>query len=324
MNKARFTAIPAARSAANVLRVRLVLVFTVLAITCLSGIFAGAAYLTFEPKYVDVYEPVPLARSEATVVAEAFMNGTLYSVSVTANMVETFESLKFTKVDKVGPIVWSGFERKTSIVATADTHMVELHKFLYMRPVSSVAANGEILESVQLMSLRVLMYIPKVAGDGSNSLPVPDPRFPPALAALPSIEAEEIFRLGQVVDYSEFNMDPAQEVSDIAVVWANHWAQGDNLGLKKVSGDADVKVTQYRFLGGYTVNSLTILGILANTTNTVNLLRIRIVLTGANGSILSTDMDITVTEANTGLPKVSGWGPAGSGVLALEDIRLGS
>ena len=320
MNKARFTAIPAARSAANVLRVRLILVFTVLAITCLSGIFAGYAYLSFEPKYVDVYEPVPLARAEATIVAEAYMAGSMYTVSVTDNMAKTFANTKFTKVDKVGPLVWSGFERKNSIVESVDTDIVELHKYLYMRP-TTVVVNNQTLESVQLMSLHVLMYIPKIE---IAKQWVPDPQYPPALAALPSIATEEIFQLAQVLDYSSKNTPPTQAVSDMILVWANYWATGDSSGLKKVSGDADVNITSYRSLGGYTVDSLTVLGLLQGRGGTINVIRARLVLVSANGSILTTDMDITVTKANTGLPEVSGWGPAGSGVLELEDIRLGS
>ena len=320
MNKAKFTAIPAARSAANVLRVRLILVFTVLAITCLSGIFAGYAYLSFEPKYVDVYEPIPLARAEATIVAEAYMNGSMYTVSVTANMAETFANTKFTKVDKVGPVVWSGFERKNSIVESMDTDIVELHKFLYMRP-TTVVVNNQTLESVQLMSLYVLMYIPKIEIDMQW---VPDPQYPPALAALPSIATEEIFQLAQVLDYSSKVIPPTQAVSDMILVWANYWAAGDSPGLKKVSGDADINITNYRSLGGYTVDSLRVLGLLQGRGGTINVIRARLVLISANGSILTTDMDITVTKANTGLPEVSGWGPAGSGVLELEDIRLGS
>lgn len=320
MTKAKFTAIPAARSAANVLRVRLILVFTVLGITCLSGFFAGYAYLSFEPKYVDVYEPLPLARAEATVVAEAYMNGSMYAVSVTANMVETFTNTKFTKVDKVGPLVWSGFERKNSIIQTIDMDMVELHKFLYMRP-TTIIENNQTLESVELMSLHVLMYIPQLLVAEQW---IPDPQYPPALAALPSIATEQVFQVPQVLDYSSGDVSPSQEVSDTLLLWANYWAAGDSSGLKKVSGDADVNITKYRSLKGYTVDSVMVLGLVEGRGKTINVIRARLVLTSANGSILTTDMDITVTKANTGLPEVSGWGPAGSGVLALEDIRLGS
>ena len=320
MTKARFTAIPAARSAANVLRVRLILVFTVLTITCLSGLFAGYAYLSFEPKYVDVYEPLPLARAEATVVAEAYMNGSMYAVSLTANMAKTFADTKFSKVDKVGPLVWSSFERKNSIIRSVDTDMVELHKFLYVRP-TTIVENDQTLESVELMSLYVLMYIPQIYVDEQW---VPDPQYPPALAALPSIATEEVFQLAQVLDYSAEATPPSKEVSHMLLIWANYWAAGDSSGLKKVSGDSDVLVTRYKSLKGYTVNSFDVLGLVQGGDGTINVIRARLVLGGANGSILITDMDITVTKANTGLPEVTGWGPAGSGVLALEDIRLGS
>jgi len=314
VNKARFTAIPAARSSAKVLRIRLYLVFTVLGITCLSGIFAGYAYLSFEPEYVDVYEAVPLARAEATVVAEAFMNGTMYSVSVTGNMKATFAQTKFSKIDKVGPIVWAGFERKNSIIPSVDTHTVELHKFVYVRPVTTVV-DGQSFESVQQMTLHILMYIPLY----NNT----DVRYPPALAALPSINSAEIFQVDEIVDYSDKATSLSTEVLAKLEAWGKYWAEGDQTGLKEVAGDDDRRFTRYAHLGGYTMDSLKVMGVAVGRGGTINVVRTRIVLLGANGSILSTDMDVTVTKADTGLPEVVGWGPAGAGVLALENVRLG-
>jgi len=312
VNKARFTAIPAARSSAKVLRIRLFLVFTVLGITCLSGIFAGYSYLSFEPEYVDVYAAVPLARAEATVVAEAFMNGTMYSVSVTENMAATFAETKFTKIDKVGPIVWAGFERKNSIIPTVDTHTVEIHRFVYVRPITTVV-DGQSFESVQQMTLHILMYIPLYV----------DVRFPPALAALPSIGSGEIFQVGETLDYSDKETSLSTEVVVKLEAWGKYWAEGNQAGLKEVSGDDDRESTRYAHLGGYTLDSLEVMGLVVGRGGTINVVRARLVLIGANGSILNTDMDVTVTKADTGLPEVVGWGPAGAGVLALEDVRLG-
>lgn len=309
----RFTAVPAARSAANVLRARLILVFSVLTLTCLSGVYASYSYLTFKPEYIDVLSAVPLAKSEATLVAQAYMDGTmpnlLYSVSVTSNMVDVISKYNFTKIEYVGPIVWSGFVRKDSIFA-GDGMKVEIHEFRYMSPVSSVV-DGVTTMSAKLMSLNVLMYI---SGDSL---------YPPALGALPSVGSEQTLRqIQEVLDYSVNSASLPAPALERINLWAKAWAGNDESTLKAVSGDTDVQTVNYNSVGAYSLESVTVLGATANADATIYVVRARVSLIGANGSILITDMDLTITRADTGLPNVSGWGPAGSGYLELDSVRV--
>jgi hypothetical protein len=146
----------------------------------------------------------------------------------------------------------------------------------------------------------------------------------PVVAARPFMEPAVYADLAIVADYTDSTLStalPAPAVGQLRA-WGDAWARDDSQQLKLLTGDQTPNV-RYVGLGGYVLDEMRVISALDLGDDSF-LVRIRIVLGSANGSILEMDMDLTVTSASSGLPKVSGWGPAGSGLRTTADVRVSS
>jgi hypothetical protein len=301
------TAVPAARSRAATLKLRFALLFSTLVLAAFSGIFAAVAFINYEPPVVDITENVPRGRAVAELAAESFLSAGPLPVPSLGQPLPTGQD---PAVEVFGPITWNSFTRST----LPSGEKVESHRFLFYRTIrsgGSVAEDGAILNQrveYELMELTVLVAVPS-KGD-------------PALAARPFFTpAEYVLPEGFVADYTDQDIESLpQPATDQITAWATAWAEDDYERLKLMTGDTAPKV-RYRGLGGFTVTAVNIYSALP-VLEDAYLVRARVVLESANGSRLEMDMDLTVTEASTGLPKVSGWGPAGSGVRRPADVRV--
>lgn len=302
----RLTAVPAARSKAAVLKVRFWVILGGLLFSAAVGLFAAVSFLTFEPAVVDVDD----AKPQGLAVAELAANDFLYGGGFSVPQVPGQDSPEGSSVDVAGPLVWDGFTR----YALPNGTPVEAHRFLFHRALRSggtTGPTGEVVDqdvAYQLMELSVLVAVPLDTN--------------PVLAARPYMSPAVYSDAELVADYSDFELAaplPSGAAEQIGS-WGKAWAEDDAEKLKLLTGDLTAGV-RYVGLGGYSFAEIRVLSS-SEFAEDSYLVRVRIVLTGANGSILEMDMDLTVTAASTGLPKVSGWGPAGSGLRTPADVRV--
>lgn len=304
----RLTAVPAARSKAAVLKVRFWAILGALLFAASVGIFAAVSFLTFEPAVVDVEASKP----RGLAVAELAANDFLFGGTLPVPEVKDQNPAPGSAVVVVGPVVWDRFTRSTF----PNGIEFESHKFLFHREVrapSTTTGSGEVVEgalTLQLMELTVLVAVPVDVN--------------PVVAALPYMVPAVYSNLAIKADYSDSELVkslPAPAVAQLRA-WGESWAKDDAQQLKLLTGDQTPNV-RYVGLGGYTLAEMRVLSSLEFGQDSF-LVRVRLALRSANGSILEMDMDLTVTSASSGLPKVSGWGPAGSGLKTPADVRVSS
>jgi hypothetical protein len=299
----RLTAVPAARSRAAVLKVRFWAVFGALVFSSAVGIFAAVSFLTFKPPVVDVDATKPLGLAVAELAAHDFVTGGALRLPTVPGQDPT----QTAPIESTGPLAWQGFSRYRLPNGTP----VESHRFLFYRtvqPATPPPTGASVRPVYQLMELSVLVAVP--------------PDTNPILAARPYMEPAVFADAELVTDLTDFRL--AAPLPDTALdqirSWAQAWAADDSEKLKLITGDQTARV-RYVGLGGYSLAEIRILSA-AKFADDTFLARVRIVLGGANESILEMDMDLTITAASTGLPKVSGWGPAGSGLRTPADVRV--
>lgn len=304
----RLTAVPAARSKAAVLKVRFWSILGALFFAAGVGVFAAVSFLTFEPEFVDVEAAKPRGLAVAEIAAHDFLFGGTLAVPEVAGQNPAVGSAVLV----AGPVVWDRFTRQTFPNGVP----VESHKFLFYRELrepSSTTSTGEVVEgkaTFQLMELTVLVAVPTDVN--------------PVVAARPHMVPAVYSDLAVKTDYSDSSLVaplPSPAVNQLRA-WGEAWAKDDSQQLKLLTGDQTPNV-RYVGLGGYTLAEMRVISALEYEADSF-LARIRLALRSANGSILEMDMDLTVTSASSGLPKVSGWGPAGSGLRRPADVRVSS
>jgi hypothetical protein len=304
----RLTAVPAARSKAAVLKVRFWAILGALFFSAAVGIFAAVSFLTFEPEIVDVEASKPRGLAVAELAAHDF----LFGGTLTVPEVQGQNPAPGSAVDVAGPVVWSSFTRSTFPNGVP----VESHKYLFHREIreaSTTTSTGEVIEGAvtfQLMELTVLVAVPTDVN--------------PVVAAMPHMVPVVYSDLAIKTDYSDSSLVQSLPASAVAQLraWGESWAKDDSQQLRLLTGDQTANV-RYVGLGGYTLAEMRVISALEFGDDSF-LVRIRIALRSANGSILEMDMDLTITSASSGLPKVSGWGPAGSGLRTPADVRVSS
>jgi hypothetical protein len=302
----RLTAVPAARSKAAALKIRFWVLLAALLFAAGAGVFAAVSYLTFQPPVSDPAAGEPLGLAIAVISAEEF----LAVVGLPLPDAGLRASGTATGVPHAGPLAWGGFVR----FSIPNGLPMESHRFLFNREIRTpggMSASGELLPDTveyQLMTLTVLVAVPA----GSN----------PVLAALPYMAPANYPDLEIVADYSDSNLAKALPTPAVAQLraWGEAWAADNSTQLRLLTGDQTSGV-RYVGLGGYSLREIRVLSAL-EIGKDLYLARIRVVLRGANESILEMDMDLTITAASSGLPKVTGWGPAGSGIRTPADVRV--
>lgn len=304
----RLTAVPAARSKAAVLKVRFWAILGSLLFSAGVGIFAAVSFLTFEPEIVDVEASKPRGLAIAKMAAHDFLFGGTLAVPEVSGQNPAVGSA----VAVAGPVTWDRFTRQT----LPNGVPLESHKFLFYRELrepSTTSSTGELIEGIvtlQLMELTVLVAAPTDV----NPVVAARPYMTPALYSDLAIKA----------DYSDSSLIaplPSPAVNQLRA-WGEAWAADDAQQLKLLTGDQTSNV-RYVGLGGYALAEMRVIAALEYEADSF-LVRVRLALRSANGSILEMDMDLTVTSASSGLPKVSGWGPAGSGLRKPADVRVSS
>lgn len=295
----RLTSIPAARSPASVLKVRLYLVLGGLLLAAAAGLFAAFSWLTYQPPAVKLEDAVPRGQGLASIVAEAFLRGESLPVPVAADVPELPDdavSLPHT------PVEWTGFKRGV-IAGTVS----ELHTFLFYR-VEGQAPNT----TKTLYQLNVLVAFTD--------------RGTAVLGALPSFQPVIATNLNKSTVYtpdSADNLAPSQ--TEAIKTWSSAWAKNDSAGMAASAGAPP----GFRYLGlggfestGVKVLSVTPLNPQSPSADQNFVVRSRVSLLSANGFKTSMDMDLLLKGAGDSRTYVLAWGPAGTGQPKEENVRV--
>jgi len=298
----RLTAIPAARSSAAVLKVRLILVLGSLLLAAGAGIFAAYSYITFTPPQVNPDSFEPRGQGLASMVAVAFLNGQELPIPVADEVPELpgeLVPLPHT------PPQWNTFES-----GTIRGRYAELHSFSFYRVFNEATPD----EAKILYQLDVLVSFTD--------------RNTPVLGALPSFQP---VIAGNSGTSTLPNKDGASDITtgqrNALESWAKAWAANDTEELSTVAGAG----TGYRYLGlggfqstGVQVLSLALLTPQASAAERTFTARTRVSLVSANGYETSMDMDVLLrgTGDDNVRAYVTAWGPAGSGRPRQEDVRV--
>lgn len=296
----RWTGVPAARSTASSLQVRLFLVLSLL------GLSSGAGLLSFfmvvssqgDGEVVQLEADAFLARGDASIVAESFVLGTSMSgISLAQGVSPRSDGILIT----AGPAWVRGGSKSIGDMP------FEEHVFLVHRRIGTEDVPYE---------LHVLMLLDSEGGN-------------PTLAANPMLVQVERTAAEGHSDYRDRVRSgitlPGPAQSRLAR-WADAWAQDDAESLRVITGDPAGGV-RYIGLGGYTVSGLQIPSAV-DLGQDRWLVRVRLILeddllvsiAGEHRVIM--DMDVTVESASTGNPRVVGWGPAGSGETGPQSVRI--
>lgn len=297
----RLTAIPAARSSAPVLKIRLFLVLGSLLASALAGVGAMVAWATYQPPLVDVAAVVPRGRGLASLVARSYVSGQAVPVPAAASLIYSPPSAGvFAAVTEPE---WDGFVRYTVPAGT-----FERHSFLFHRTVPG--PDGAV---VDLFELVVYLSVPADGTPGN-----------PALAAAPSVLPAPHRNSSAVADYSDSEAVgnlPAEARQLLEGPWVRAFATNNGELLLQYSGEAD-PAYRYVGLGGFSEASTLRVQTAIDRGGDSWLVRARVRLVGANELSAEMDIDVTIEAASTATPKIVAWGPAGSGALGPDAVRV--
>lgn len=294
------TAVPAARSNAAVLRVRVALVLGLLVLAALAGVLSAAAWVTQKPPPPDLSPAIPRGQGIAALVAEAFLAGKDVPIPIAEGVPPLTGS--------PGPLAhepprWSGF----SPVRLPSGVRIETHRFVFYRLLPPV--EGDESPVRQLNQLTVMVTFDEENGGGA------------VLGARPSFMP--LYRPDAAQNtYPGKGVDLPGEVIAQLTKWASAWAEADYEELRQLSGDGTPDAA-YLSLGGFTATKLVVLNAVPSGSGPNSwLVRSRISLQGSNGYSTEMDLDLTVEGAPPNPTYVIGWGPAGSGLRDTEDVRV--
>jgi hypothetical protein len=307
----RWTAVPAARSRAGSLKVKLFVVLGLAGLAALAGPATAVFVLTRPAPAPVVIGGNATADGYARTVAEDYLNARPTSVPVADNVDASFGRTATAKDRK--PLPYDGLTLVASQATPADPKTkspeYNISKFLF----EVTAEDG----TRKAMKIDVTML---VTADG------------PVLAAEPTLRAADLTAdKYQPLDYQEVASykegSPSAAVSDLVAEWAKAFATGDSHRLGELVRDPDGGT--YQGLGGFTssrtpeirsyvvespVNVQTVHGVKPHNPIYVRA-RVWFQSTGAEKFESSADYDLLIFDAKSDSPYVVAWGAPGSAPL---------
>lgn len=285
-NRPRWSQIPAARSSANVLAIRLRLVLAALIGSAALGAVSILVVLANLGGGDATTGPDTRSTTAAMIVATDYLAGRTSSIPVADNVPSDF-----------------GRDNKSSrglSVSAATVGAVtrsEVQGFFYDDVEVIVMASG------RAYRVRVVLG---VTASG------------PVLAALPTLLPVYVDRSETTPALDWSNFDGAKSTVPAAVntaisTWATAYAADDRAGLVAITGDTDPSAN-YRGLGGFKVLDVRADRYFDNGDGTW-LVRARVLFStaGADGLVVESAFDLLVATPQSQFPRVAAWGNPGSG-----------
>jgi len=289
----RWSALPAARSSAPVLKIKLWLVFGALVTAAAFGVFATIAWVAFTPE-IDSSANQPQARVAAEMVARDFLDGRDTLLPTADRLGAGFTQAAPTDEDgeETGSapqlnwrnLQWRSFNRHR-VNHTDGSYLYELHRF-----------------DVFIDTTR---YELSFALDVARSEPRLVTR--PTLTERPAPEGG-----GEPLDWDRMTQAPLpQAAADRIAVWAQAYVADNREQLKRVTGDTRAG-TSYRGLSGpwQLRGNPEVISVVDRGDNVW--VRVRVPQERANGFVLTSEYDLLVADLDADPPNVTAWGPAGT------------
>ncbi|MFM7088855.1 MAG: hypothetical protein ACKOW9_05000 [Candidatus Paceibacterota bacterium] len=297
MGNPKLTAVPSARSRLPVLQIRLALILGTLLFASLMGVVSTVAWISNKPAPVDLRGAVAYGKSIAETAAHEWLSGKVISVPMLSNvdLPNSSKPLKFSE------LAWEGFTRESLPTGL----IYERHTFL-----TTIESSDEI----GYKPIKVLVVVAFPRGQDAY------------LAALPSFSPVTQVPVSKVFDYSDLETENLpSNVDDQIRKWASAYAMDERETLKLLTGDSS-DGAEYAGLGEFNVSNVKVLSAIpAGDTGYGSdtwLVRVTMTLVSDYGFKTNSEMDITVTEAGSGLPRIVGWSGAGAGLRGGNDTRI--
>ena len=267
----------------------------------LLGLVSTLAWLTNTAPVVDASAMQPKGKGIAMISAEAWLDGRPVVVPSLKDVALPEATAPMLHSD----LTWEGFGTRS--LPSGLTY--EVHRLLVVFPYT--LDNG--VKTNRLMRVFVTVAI---SADGKSYL-----------AAMPSLAPVDLREGTGRLDYTDLSPKelPTDAISQVEQ-WATAWASDDRDQLKLITGDTASGV-EYQGIGGFSTAGAQVVAALSAGESAYGsdtyLVRVRISLTagGANQYMTETDMDLTMVDTTTGLPRIVGWGPAGAGLRGPAETR---
>ena len=291
------TAVPAARSRLPILQIRLAVVLGTLLFSSIMGLVSTVAWLSNKPEPVDLRGAMAYGRSIAETAAYEWLSGRTISVPTLSNvdLPSSSKPLKFTDLS------WEGFARESLPTGL----IYERHTFL-----TTIESSNDL--GYKPIKVMVVVGFPR----GQDAY----------LAALPSFTPLTQVPVNKVFDYSDLETaNLPGNVYEQLVKWAKAYASDERETLKLLAGDSADGI-EYVGIGEFNVSNIKVIasvpaGDTGYGTDTW-LVRVMLTLNNSSGFKTESEMDVTVTEASSGLPRIVGWSGAGAGIKGANDTRI--
>lgn len=301
--ESRLTAVPAKRSSAPILQIRLFIVLGTLVIAAIAGLVSFFAWMSLSIPEPDLTKALPEGKSLSEIAARDWLDGR-------ESTLPAIEGLSLPKSDNPLPyssLVWDSFTKGS----LPSGFPFELHSFT-VQLVEGTDRDGKNIVKSMLMVVPVSFN-----SDGD-----------PLLAGLPYLEQISTKEAEIIFDYSDVGSAPLPTGATTQISkWAQSWADDSREQLKLLTGDTAPGI-EYKGLGGFVADRVQIINALP-AGNTIYgsdtfLVRVRVFISSnsANKFSTATDLDLTVTDASSGLPKIVGWGSAAKGLLGPQETRV--
>lgn len=274
----RWTAIPAQRSSAATLKVKVYTILGLLIACALAGVLSCLAWLTSAGGGA-ASAPVAVGNSAAAgpfaaSAAASFLAGIPYSVPVAGDVQEPVGN---------GPLPGGAAPVWVSATALSDAEgrRYEIHSF-------AVPGNPP----------RRLSVTVELTASG------------PVLVAAPSLQPLLVGNGEQNPSFGKISLQASNAVGRLVSQWATAYASDDRQGLFDLTGDRQSR--SYYGIGGMTASEATILAVEPAASGGGAVVRVRFNL--ASGKFNTpVAYDLLVSDWNTASPRVQAWGASGTG-----------
>lgn len=286
MRRPSWTAIPAARSALPVLRLRLYALLGALLLAASLGVVSTIAWVTADPPVIDFSVARPYAEGHALAITESWLAGQQTSLPVADGIDARFGSQDQASTSSPAP-------RLTIRSITA---------FNWTRDL----VQGRLVETQYLLvdatETDLVVAVPFVFDKSTPVLAAYPSILPPALtSATPPLEYQDVPGLESV----------PEPVRERVAEWGAAYASNDGATLRDLADDTNATASQYRGVGGMTlVGTPQVKRAIPGTTGL--LLQVRFTFQAAQGVPLVLEFDMLVLAAESFTPRIVAWGPVGS------------
>jgi hypothetical protein len=288
------TAIPAQRSSAALVKLKVALILGSAMLAALLGVVSLVAWIAFTPEVPSVEDLLPRGGAHARAVAEDFLAGRKTSVPVAERVGPDFGAVPGNPMERRGSFGHTSLTvaEVTPMAVKTDSGVreFEVHRFLVSRE-----------ERLFWLDITLLL-----TDEG------------PVLGALPSLGPVPAQTKGHLaLDYSDLDQAPLpNHYTAVVTAWGTHFAanEPDKLWDVVVKDEtSDRQLFEYVGLGGFSAGDLQIRSVVGIPGGGY-LVRVQLLLRpeGADGASVSTEYDLRLT-GNDSSARVVAWGPPGSG-----------